>query len=144
MPIVSNTNQNVQTGNRVQVLFGGTLVGLMQSVRMSDSYALDAAYGIGDIDPVENVPTRASYSLSVSNYVLKLATMRSLGLIPENGAATLQGLVFDIQLYSKDTGNVLRTYKSASYNSGDVDVRANAIIGSNSMWMALGVNGTGV
>ena len=139
-PVIT-TNQNVQTGNRLQIMFGGVLVGAMQSMRLSDGYNLEAVYGIGDIDPIENVPTRASYSFSVSNYALKLATLRSLGLVPENGAATLMGLVFDVQVYSRDSGLVLRTVKSVSYNSGDLDIRANAIIGQSSNWMGLGIFG---
>jgi hypothetical protein len=141
---VTSTNQNVLTSNRLQIMFGGVLVGAMQSMRLSDGYSLDAVYGIGDIDPIENVPTRASYGFSVSNYVLKLATLRTLGLVPENGAATLAGLVFDVQVVSRDTNLVLRTVKSASYNSGDTDIRATAIIGQNSNWMALGIFGKGI
>jgi hypothetical protein len=142
MPPPTVTNQNVLTGNRLQVMLNGVLVGAMQSLRLSDSYGLDAVYGIGDIDPLENVPTRGSYSMAVTNYVLKQASLRKLGLVPENGADTLTGLVFDVQVYSRDTGKVMRTIKGCSYNSGDLDIRANAIVGQNSSWLALGTFGT--
>jgi hypothetical protein len=141
---VTQTNQNVQTGNRLIISLGGVTVGAMQSARISDSVNLDAVYEIGDIDPVEMVPTRGQYTLTVTNYALKLATLRSLGLIPENANASLAGLVFDVSVYSKDTGKVLRTIRSVSYNSGDLDIRANAIVGQNSTWMALGIDGTGL
>src|SRR5690606_41384440 len=67
----------------------------------------------------EHVPTMARHTLNVSNMVLRSQTMRSLGLIPENGDAVLQGLVFDIIEQSRDTGQVLRKYVGCSYASGE-------------------------
>lgn len=141
---MSKVNLKVRSANRVAVVLDGKQVGAMQSVRMSDDYGLEGVYGIGDIDPVEHVPSAARYSLSVSNVVLRKESLRSLGLVPENGAGALQGVVFDIEVYDKDTGELLRKYGGCSYASGDVDVSKNAIIMSSAQFMALTVTGTGV
>ena len=135
--------QNIKTrsGNRVVVVFDGKQIGALQSVRQSDDYGLEGVYGIGDINPVEHVPTAARYTLSVSNVVLRKGDMRSAGLIPENGAAALQGLVFDIVQLDKDTGEELRKYTGCSYASGDIDVSRNAIVMANASFMALDVSG---
>ena len=137
-------NQNVRSANRVAVVLDGKQVGAMQSVRFSDDYGLEQVYGIGDIDPVESVPTAARYSISVSNVVLSKKVLRGLGLVPENGAGALQGAVFDIEVYDKDDGTLLRKYGGCSYASGDVDVTKNAIIMNSAQFMALTVEGTGV
>lgn len=138
------TNLKVRSANRVAVLLDGKQVGAMQSVRFSDDYGVEQVYGIGDIDPVESVPTAARYSISVSNVVLRNASLRALGLVPENGSGALLGQVFDIEVYDKDTGDLLRRYGGCTYASGDVDVSKNAILMSSATFMALTVTGTGV
>lgn len=141
---MSKVNLKVRSANRIAVLLDGKQVGALQSVRFSDDFGLEQVYGIGDTDPIESVPTAARYSISVSNVVLNSASLRSMGIVPENGADALRGVVFDIEQYDKDTGALLRKFSGCSYGSGDVDVSRNAIIMSSASFMALGVSGTGV
>lgn len=136
------TNANVRSANRIAILFDGKQIGAMQSVRSSDDYGLEGVYGIGDINPIEHVPTAARYTLSVSNVVLRTGAMRAAGLIPENGEDALKGQVFDIEQYDKDTGLLLRKYTGCSYASGDMDVSRNAIVMANATFMALNVTGS--
>lgn len=134
-------NVQVQSGNRVAVLFDGKQIGAMQSVSASDDYGLEPVYGIGDIDPIENVPTAARYSLSCSNVVLRKGAMRAAGLIPENGQAALQGLVFDIEVYDKDDGSLIRKHVGCSYASGSIEFNRNAIVMANAQFMCLNASG---
>lgn len=136
-------NSKVQSGNNLIVVFDGKQIGIVQSVRMNDSYGLEGAYGIGDINPQEHVPTQARYSLSVSNMVLKKGSMLAAGLVPENGDGALQGLVFDVEVYDKSSGSLVRKYSGLSYDSGDIDVTANRITVQSGQFMALNVTGTG-
>jgi hypothetical protein len=138
------TNLKVRSANRVAVVLDGKQVGAMQSVRFSDDYGVEQVYGIGDIEPVESVPTAARYSISVSNVVLRSSSLRAKGLVPENGAGALTGQVFDIEVYDKDTGELLRKYGGATYSSGSVDVTKNAILMSDAQFVCLTVTGTGV
>lgn len=141
---MAKTNLKVRSGNRVAVLLDGRQIGGMQSVRMSEDYGHEGVYGIGDTDPIEHVPSAARYSISASNVVLSTASLRSVGLAAENGADALKGRVFDIELYDKDSGELLRAYRGCSYVSGDVDVSKNAILMSSAQFMALAIEGTGV
>ena len=134
-------NANVRSANRIAIVFDGKQVGALQSVRASDDYGLEGVYGIGDTDPIEHVPGAARYTLSVSNVVFKVNQMRAAGLIPQNGADALRGLVFDIEQYDKETGNLLVKYVGCSYASGDMDVSRNAIVMSNATFMALTKSG---
>ena len=134
----------VQSGNRIVVEFGGVAVGMIQSVRMSDSYALEDATQIGDIHVQEHVPTKASHTLSVSAMNLRVGSLRAAGAIPQNGDVALQGLVLDFVSYSRDTGLPLRKYVSCSYDSGDTDVSANRIVMNSGTFKALDVMGTGL
>ena len=142
---MSTSNVQTHSGNRIVVTFDGKAVGLLQSVRMNDSYGLEAASGIGDIHVVEHVPTRAVHSLSVSSMVLFKNKLSDAGAaVPENGDGALKGLVFDFISFSRDTGQVLRKYRGCSFDSGDVDVSAHRIVSRSAQYKALDVSGDGV
>lgn len=136
--------QNIKTrsGNRVVVVFDGQQIGLVRSVRMNDDYSPEPASGIGDIHVQEYVPTMARHSLSVTQMVLIKGAMRQAGIAAENGDAMLQGLVFDLEWYSRDDGVLLRKYTGVSYASGDIDISAHQIIVASGQFNALDVVGT--
>lgn len=136
------TNIKVRSGNRIVVLYDGKPVGMVQSIRMNDSMALEAASGIGDIHVQEHVPTVANHSLSVSMMVLVKGSMREAGILTENGDDALLGKVFDIEVFDKDSGELLRKYTGCSYDSGDLDVSAHRITMSSAQFKALNVTGT--
>lgn len=141
---MSATNLKTRSGNRVIVTFDGKQIGLVNSVRMSDDYAPEPASGIGDIHVQEYVPTMARHQLSVSTMVLFTGAMREAGISALNGDDVLQGIVFDIQVMSKDDGSVLRKYVGCSYASGDVEINKHAIIVQNAQFNALDVTGDGL
>lgn len=130
-------NIKTHSGNRIQVEFDGHPIGLIQSVRQSDSYGLEDASGIGDIHVQEHVPTKAVHTLSVSRMELIVGNMRQKGIMPQNGDDALKGLVFDIRIYSKDTGALLVSYIDCSYDSGDLDVSAHRIVMGSGTFKAL-------
>lgn len=144
MAIQATQNLKTRSGNRIIATFGGVQVGLVQSVRMNDDYSPEPASGVGDIHVQEYVPTMARHNLSVSAMVLNVGSMRQAGIAMENGDAVLQGLVFDIEVYSKDDGALLRKYMGCSYASGDVEVTKHQILVNSATFNALDVSGTGV
>lgn len=129
-----------RSGNRIVVMFDGKQLGLIQSVRMNDDYSPEPASGIGDIHVQEYVPTMARHSLQVQSMVLNKGTLREAGITAENGDAVLQGLVFDIEVYSKDDGTLLRKYTGCSYASGDLEVTKHAIVVASGQFFALDVS----
>lgn len=137
------SRQNLQTrsGNRIVVVFDGQQIGLVQGVDMNDDYAPDPASGIGDIHVQEYVPTMARHTLSVQTMLLKKGAMLAAGIAAENGDAVLQGLVFDLEVFSKDDGSLLRKYISVSYASGNISVQKHAIVVQGAQFNALDVVG---
>ena len=136
-------NLKTRSGNRIVALFDGKQVGLMQSVSMNDDYSPEPASGIGDIHVAEYVPTMARHSLNVSSMVLNKGSLRDAGIAVENGDDILRGLIFDIEVLSKDDGSLLRKYMGCSYASGSMEVSKHAIVMANGMFNALDVSGTG-
>lgn len=141
---MASQNLKTRSGNRIIVVFDGKQIGLVQSVRMNDDYSPEPASGIGDIHVQEYVPTMARHTVAVSSMVLNRGAMREAGIAAENGDAVLQGLVFDIEVYSKDDGSLLRKYLGCSYASGDADVSKHAIVMANATFNALDVVGSGL
>lgn len=132
-------NLKTRSGNRIVVLFDGKQVGLVQSVRMNDDYSPEPASGIGDIHVQEYVPTMARHSLSVSTMMLSKGNLAEAGVTMRNGDAVLQGLVFDFEVYDKDTGELLKKYIGCSYASGDTEVSKHAIVMQSAQFNALDV-----
>lgn len=141
---MSQTNLKTRSGNRVVPVFDGKTFGLIQSIRMNDDYAPDAASGVGDIHVQEYVPTQARHSLSVTNMVLIKGDMRRAGIAIVNGDAVLKGMVFDIEVFDKDTGELLTKYIKCSYASGDIEVTKHAIIMNSAQFLALDKDGDGI
>lgn len=138
------SNVKTRSGNRVVVVFDGKQLGLVRSVRSNDDYSPEPASGIGDIHVQEYVPTMARHSLSVQQMVLIKGAMLEAGIAAENGDAMLQGLVFDLEVYDKDNGALLRKYTGVSYASGDIDINAHQIIVASGQFNALDVSGKAV
>lgn len=136
------TNLKTRSGNRIVVMFDGKQIGAVQSVRMNDDYSPEPMSGIGDIHVQEYVPTMARHNLQVQTMVLNKGSMREAGITMENGDGVLQGLVFDIEVYSKDDGTLLRKYTGCSYASGDLEVSKHAIVMASGQFFALDVVGT--
>lgn len=135
------TNIKVRSGNRIVVVFDGKQIGMVRSVRANDDYSPEPASGIGDIHVQEYVPTMARHSISVSAMVLIKGALLEAGIAMENGDAMLQGLVFDLEVFDKDTGTLLRKYTGVSYASGDIDVNAHQIVVQSGQFNALDVTG---
>ena len=135
-------NIKVRSGNRVVVVFDGKQLGMVKSVRANDDYSPEPASGIGDIHVQEYVPSMARHSLSVQQLVLIKGAMLEAGIAAENGDAMLRGLVFDLEVYDKDSGKLLRKYTGVSYASGDIDINAHQIVVTSGQFNALDVTGT--
>ncbi|EJG5414272.1 hypothetical protein NAD41_000873 [Salmonella enterica] len=136
-------NRNVRSGNQIKVLFDGKQIGLIQSLSCNDDYAPEPASGIGDIHVQEYVPTMARHSLSVSAMLLNKSQLQAAGIVPENGDAVLEGLVFDIEQYDNLTGVLLRKYTGCSYASGSIETTKHAIVTTSAQFNALDVSGDG-
>src|SRR3978361_1103160 len=99
---MATQNQLTYSGNLITVELDTKVVGLIQSLRASDNFGLEAASGVGDIHNVEYVPSRADHSLSIQNMTLFTGNLRDvLGQLNENGDAVMQGWVFDVVIYRR-------------------------------------------
>lgn len=134
-------NIQVHTGNRIAVIFDGKAIGAISSVRGNFDLSPEPVTGVGDINVIEHAPTVARHSLSISQMVLKKENMLNAGISVENGDAALRGLVFDIEVYDKDSGKQLRKWTGVSYASGDIDISANRITVASGQFNALDATG---
>jgi hypothetical protein len=145
---MAEKHQLVRTANFAAVEIDGKRVGLAQDVRGQIGYGLNPLYHIGDIDPQENVPTRATYRVTLRRAVLLVDDGLLQNIIPKNGKEALEGLVFDLVIYDlradRTQGEPLRAFLHCSYDSGGFNVSANQIIFRDATFMALTVDGEGL
>lgn len=138
--VAKTDNIHVRTGNTFKIQFGGQEVGLLQNMRLNDSYGLESASGIGDIHSIEYVPTKADHSISVSSMILNVKSLREAGVSLVNGDDALKGLIFEIVVMDKrEPDKVLRKYTGVSFDSGDIEIGKHAIVSSNAQLKALDV-----
>ena len=136
---MSSNSVRTKTGNRFKIKFDGQVIGVCKSIDMRDEMGLEPVSGIGSINVVEYVPTLARYTLSVEEIIMDSNSLRSLGLIAENGADALLGKIFDIE--STDDTGAGRKYMGCSYASGSISIRGNAILVSNATFNATDASG---
>lgn len=152
---MAEVNFQTHSGNRIAIRFDGRVVGLIQSLRVSENYGLEDASGVGSPEVVEHVASKAVYSVSVSNMALVRGNLRDvLGEMNENADAVMRSLVFDIIITSKGTptgplgglgaGTRLREIIGCSWDSGDTDISAHRITMQSGQLKALRVRGLGL
>lgn len=139
---MAKPNVKARTGNRVVIKLDGKSIGAARSVQMQDDYGPEPVSGIGDIHVLEYAPTIARHTVSVEQMVLDRGTMRQAGVATENGDGALEGLIFDIEVFSKDDGTLLRKYAGCSYASGSLEVQAHAILMARGQFNALDAVGS--
>ena len=135
---MANTNQIIRSANEAVIVIGGKTYGLMTSVRFDSDFGVQEQYGIGDINPVENLPTAGRYTVTTARILLKTDQMVADGIIPASSGDVLTGLVFDILVIDKD-GAVLQKARGCTFASGSVDVSANRAITGNATFKALAI-----
>jgi hypothetical protein len=141
---MATPNIKVHSGNRCTIKFDGKDVGLLQNVGYQDDYGPEPASGVGDIHPVEYVPSMARHTITCDSMVLIENNLKAGGIYAENGDDVLKGNVFDIVLYGKGvSAGILRKYTGCSFASGSLTVQKHGIVGSNCSFNALDVSGTG-
>lgn len=134
-------NLKVRSANIARVTMDGQEVGMLQNVRVSDDYSPEPASGIGDIHVQEYVPTMARHTISVGKLALRTKSLLKLGLVPKNGDAALEGMVFDIEIFDKKDGTLIRKCLNCSFASGDLEIQKHAIMSTNCQFYALDVEG---
>jgi hypothetical protein len=135
-------NVQVQTGNRISLVFDGQTIGMVQSLRASDDWGYQETSEIGNIKVREFVPTLARHTITAAVVQMKRESLEKAGIAVETSDGALNGLVFNIVVNDKDTKQMLRTYVDCVFASGDLEVTKNAVVVRNATFLALDVYGT--
>jgi hypothetical protein len=128
--------QFVFTGNEVEVSINGQRVDLAQNIRGTDNYGHEPASGIGDIHVKEYVPSVARHNITMSKLVMRKEKAISAGLILENGDDAMRGRIFDIEIFPKGGGPVLRKWMGCVNDGGDIGVTSHRILVQDATFLA--------
>lgn len=135
-------NIKIHTGNRVIVRFQGLVLALLQNVRFNDDYGHEPASGVGDMRPIEHVPSQARHTINAGFMAIRRNNPIAAKIFSENSTTVLEGLIFDIEVFDKLTGNLLRKAVGCSFVSGDIEFQKHAIVLQNAQFLALDMVGT--
>lgn len=127
----------VYTGNEVNVFMKGVKLDLVQNMRGTDDYGFEPASGIGDIHAFEYTPTLARHSISISKFALRRESAVDLGIIQENGNAAIANPIFDIEIFSKITGKLIKKWIGSLNSSSDITVTAHRVVVEDANFVAL-------
>lgn len=129
------------TGNNVDVFINGQKLQVMTTLRATDDYGLEPVTEVGNIHVREYVPTVARHAVSISKFLMSGESAITAGIITMNGDDAMVGRTFDIEIFSKASGVLLRKYINASNTSGDVSLQANRLIVTDANFVATDVTG---
>jgi hypothetical protein len=127
------------TGNEVDVFLGGSKAFLLQTIVMSDDYGQQEVSGIGNIHTEEFVPSYARHNATVDRFCLRKDSMADVVL--ENGDDAMKGMEFDIEVFEKKTGSLLRKYIGSKMTSGRMTNAAHRVSITDSAFVARDAEG---
>jgi hypothetical protein len=130
------TQQQVVTGNILQLVIGGKTIGLAQTVDGRRSFGTEPVHGIGNFMPVEHVQLRYDGTLTVDSFFIRIADLRSLGLVAVGSDILTLGVI-DILVIDTVANKVVRQYVGCTCSDFTETMRANAISGQNATWKYL-------
>lgn len=131
--MASQSNQQVVTGNVLQLVINGKIVGLAQSADGRRSFGTEPVHGIGDFMPREHVQLRYDGTITVDRFFIRTEDLRSLGLAAL-GKDVLDLGVVEMLVVDRVTGKTLRKYTGMTISDYTETFRANAIAGENATW----------
>jgi hypothetical protein len=134
--------EKVMTGNEVEVRIDGIVLELMQSIRFTDDYGHEDASGIGDLHVQEHVPTVARHTATMSKLAVPREVAVELGIVNENGDSAMEGRTFDIEVFSKVTGALIRKIINCVNVGGDIGFTAHRMIMTDAQFRGRDVSGT--
>ena len=134
--------QRVMTGNEIRVAIDGVELELVQSIRFTDDYGHEDASGIGDIHVQEHVPTVARHTATMSKLAVPREVAVELGIITEHGDAAMAGKVFDIEVFEKESGALIRKVINCTNIGGDIGFTAHRMIMTDAQFRGRDVSGT--
>jgi hypothetical protein len=129
------------TGSQVTVFLNGTQADLLQTIRGADSYGHQPVRGIGDGHAKEFAPGEFNHQITIDRMALRHDSLVSSGVIPRNGDAVMQEKPFTIEIFSKDTGAIVKKYMKCICDQATLTVQGQRIVISDAVFMAVDTDG---
>lgn len=106
--------KETMTGNRAVFKIAGTVIGLAQSVEVSDDFGLQEVDGLGQIEVQELVPGKLTHRISGSSYFVSNKNLRQMGLVPESGD-WLSSPEFEVEIQDAVTFTTVESYVGCKF-----------------------------
>jgi hypothetical protein len=134
--MAEQSKQQVATGNILQLVIKGKVVGLAQTADGRRGFGTEPVHGIGNFMPVEHVQLRFDGTVTVDRFFIRNEDLRSLGLAAL-GSDVLDLGIIDMLVIDRVSKKVLRQYIGMTISDYSETFRANAVCGENATWRYL-------
>lgn len=150
-PVNRDHLQSVMTGNIVSLEFGGSRIGIIQSLNAQDDFGFQPVAGVGRVTAYENAPGFARFTVTTDSIFLfpkliagttsladgdNLVNFEDADIAPKIAEDILRGLVVDIVIRTKG-GRELFRYKYCSYTGGSFGIQRNAPVTRGAQFLAI-------
>lgn len=129
-------DQQVQSGNTVELYIGGKIVGRAQSINADADFGTEVIHEIGTIMGVEAVPLKFDGTVTLNRMRIRKNDLVKAGVV-SLGADILERGVLDIIVKDRYSGQVLEGYFGATLSRKTTDIRANEIIAEEATFVYL-------
>lgn len=129
---------SVKHGSRVEIIFGGEVVGVITNFVPNEDTGLQPVYGIGHFYPQELWNSRYTGTFTFTKLLISEEKVQDLGWMESDGV-TLKDLAknfitqkgFNIEVKDKYSGQVFKTYAGCKIGTKGINITENAIIVEN-------------
>lgn len=135
-------DQQVQSGNTVELYIAGKAVGRAQSISAEADWGTEVIHELGTIMGTEAVPLRFEGTVTLNRMRIRKNDLVKAGIV-SLGADILEKGVIDIVVKDRYSGQVLEAYMGASLSRKTTDIRANEIIAEEATFVYLWQEGNG-
>ena len=129
-------DQQVHSGNTVELYIAGKAVGRAQSISADADWGTETVHELGTIMPTEAVPLKYDGTVTLNRMRIRKNDLIKAGIV-SLGADILQKVPIDIVVKDNTTGQVLEAYMGATLSRKTTDIRANEIIAEEATFVYL-------
>lgn len=122
--------KDTMTGNRALFKINGEVIGLAQSVEVSDDFGLQDVDGLGTPETLELVAGKFTHNISGSRYMVSGKTLRKLGFVPTD-SEWLTAPEFEIEIQDNVTFETLEHYTGCKFATHSRSYAKHSITGEN-------------
>ena len=127
----------VRSVNDIALFIGGAEFILEENYGEDIQMPLEVVSGAGDIKGAELVPTTILYRLTLNGYMKQTELLHDLEIVPDRARDRMINRSFDIEIYDRESGELLAKYPKAKCEAVTTDLRKHNLYMRNARFVSV-------